>query len=64
MGKIGPDWATATSPNIVSKLEITHGVPPWQEMAKTMSQSGNSSILSRVGKAARDLTHSFYAFRP
>ena len=59
---IGADWASATRPNRDSKLGIGRGVPPWEEVATTMSQSGKDAVPAFVSRHVRDLTKSFYRF--
>ena len=61
---VGRTWSTATARNTVSRLGITRGVAPWDEMARSMSQTGGNSVPSFVARHARNLTRGFFTFDP
>lgn len=62
--KIGRNWQQATSRNTTSKLGITRGTPPWEEVRTTMHKHGRDSVAHYVAEHARNLTSNFYNWAP
>ena len=63
---IGRDWAAATTPRTAAqtRIGITRGVAPWDEVHRVMTQQGADSVPSFVAAHARNLTGTFYTFAP
>ena len=62
--KTGRNWQQATSRNTTSKLGITRGTPPWEEVRTTMHKHGRDSVAHYVAEHARNLTSNFYNWAP
>ena len=62
MDKIGRDWATASRRNQESRLGITRGKKPWDEVREAATAGGKDSIAEFVKETVRRYTLSFYTW--
>ena len=62
MQKIGSDWNTASRRNSESRLGITRGKLPWEEVSDAARRGGKDSVPNFVSETVRRYTNSFYRF--